>query len=91
MSKQGHEIASHTWSHRSLPSLSVEDVRTELTQTIDAIKKEIGLTPLTLAFPFNQSTPAVQKIALEYHVAYRAKQLGTRAARGPRSASKNFR
>ena len=48
----------------------------ELSKAYDAIKTRIGKPPLTLAFPFNASTPEVQAAALKYHVAYRAYQLG---------------
>lgn len=77
MSAQGHEIGSHTWSHRSLPKLTAAEVDTELSKSYDAIKTRIGKPPLTLAFPFNQSTPEVKEAALRYHVAYRAYQVGT--------------
>lgn len=76
MAAQGHEIGSHTWSHSGLPKLSAEEVDAELSKAYDAIKARIGKPPLTLAFPFNASTPGVQAAALKYHVAYRAYQLG---------------
>ena len=77
MSSQGHEIASHTWSHPSLPKLSPTEMDAELSKSYDAIKTHIGKPPLTIAFPFNQSTPEVRAAALKYHVAYRAYQVGT--------------
>ncbi len=76
MATQGHEIASHTWSHRSLSKLTPEEVIAELTRSSDAIQARLGRAPLTLAFPFNQSTPEVQAAALKFHVAYRAYQTG---------------
>ena len=77
MANQGHEIASHTWSHQNMPKLSPEEVDAELSKACEAIKTRIGKPPLTLAFPYNQSTPEVQAAALKYHVAYRAYQMGT--------------
>ena len=77
MSAQGHEIASHTWSHRGMQKLTPEEVDSELGKAFDAIKTRIGKPPLTIAFPFNQSTPAVEAAALKYHVAFRSYQLGT--------------
>ena len=76
MADQGHEIASHTWSHRSMRKLTPEEVDSELVRAFDAIKTRIGKPPLTIAFPFNQSTPEVQAAALKHHVAYRAYQTG---------------
>ena len=77
MANQGHEIASHTWSHQNMPKLSAEELDAELSKACEAIKTHIGKPPLTLAFPYNQATPEVQAAALKYHVAYRAFQIGT--------------
>lgn len=77
MAAQGHEIGSHTWSHPNLKNLPPDAVEVEFGKAVDAIKEHIGKPPLTLAFPFNASTPAVQAAALKYHVAYRAYQMGT--------------
>jgi peptidoglycan/xylan/chitin deacetylase (PgdA/CDA1 family) len=77
MAKQGHEIASHTWSHRGMARLTPEEVDAELSKACDAIKTHIGKPALTLAFPFNQSTPEVQVAALKYHLAYRSHQAST--------------
>jgi peptidoglycan/xylan/chitin deacetylase (PgdA/CDA1 family) len=76
MAMQGHEIANDTWSHRSLARLSPEEVTAELTRSRDEITKRLGKPPLTLAFPFNQSTPAVRAAALESHAACRIYQTG---------------
>lgn len=77
MSKQGHEIASHTWSHRNMAKIPPADMDAELGKAYETIKTRIGKPPLTLAFPYNKSTPEVQAAALKYHVAYRSFQLGT--------------
>ena len=77
MADQGHEIASHTWSHPNLPKLPAGEVDAQLRTAYDAIKTRIGKPPLTLAFPFNASTPKVEAAALKYHVAYRAYQTST--------------
>lgn len=77
MDAQGHEIASHTWTHPNLTKSPPEEVDVQFSKAYDAIKTHIGKPPLTLAFPFNASTPEIQTAALKYHVAYRAYQLGT--------------
>jgi peptidoglycan-N-acetylglucosamine deacetylase len=76
LAAQGHEIASHTWSHPGLTKLTPAEVDAELVKARDAITTHIGRPPLTLAFPFNQSTPEIQAAALTYHVAFRSHQLG---------------
>lgn len=74
MAAAGHEIASHTWSHRGLTKLTPGEVNAEFSQARDMIAKRIGRAPLTIAFPFNQSTPEIRAAVLKYHVAYRAYQ-----------------
>lgn len=77
MSDGGHEIASHTWSHPNLTKLTPEEVDTQLSKSLELIRERIGVKPLTLAFPFNASTPAIQVAALKYYLAFRAYQIGT--------------
>ncbi len=76
MAEHGHEIGNHTWSHPSLPKLTPDEVTSELSLSIDAIKTRLDRPPLTLAFPFNQSTPEVRAAALKHHVAFRSYQTG---------------
>jgi peptidoglycan/xylan/chitin deacetylase (PgdA/CDA1 family) len=59
MATQGHEIASHTWSHPNLQKLPAEEVDAQFSKAYDAIKTRMGKPPLTVAFPFNASTPEV--------------------------------
>lgn len=86
MAKQGHEIASHTWSHPNLRKLSAADVGAQFRKANDAITAHIGKPPLTLAFPFNASTPEIQAIALKYYVAFRSHEMAT----GGRSTAKSL-
>ncbi len=77
MAAQGHEIASHTWSHRNQAKITAVEADAELSKSFDAIKARIGKPPLTLAFPYNQSTPEARTNALKYFVACREYQVGT--------------
>ncbi len=76
MSGQGHEIASHTWTHPGLAKLPPEEVEAQFSKAANAILAQIGKPALTLAFPFNQSTPEIEAAALKHHVAFRDYQLG---------------
>lgn len=80
MAAQGHEIGNHSWSHKSLPQLTPAEVVAEISKAREEIGKRLGKAPLTLAFPFNQSTPEIQRVALESHVACRLRQHGTGGA-----------
>lgn len=79
MAEAGHEIASHTWSHPNLQKLPPEQVEAEMNKASEAIRSRIGAPPLTLAFPFNASTPEIEAVALKHYVAYRDYQTGTSA------------
>jgi len=50
--REGHEIASHSWSHPNLAKMSEESVRSQLQRTDDAIKSAIGKSPTLLRPPY---------------------------------------
>lgn len=58
--KEGHEIASHSWSHPELTRMSDEAVRSQLKRTDDAIKDAIGKRPTLMRPPYG-SLSARQK------------------------------
>ena len=40
---QGHQISSHTWSHKNLSTLTSEQVNSEMARTEHAIQRLIGV------------------------------------------------
>lgn len=64
MSEQGHEVASHTWSHDDLRQLSTKKINKELKTTAKAIKKETRAAPKLVRPPYGAVDAHVQK-ALE--------------------------
>lgn len=77
MADQGHEIASHTWSHSNLTKLMPDDLDAQFRKACDAIKIHVGKPALTIAFPGNGSNPEVRAAALKHHLAYRGFQQST--------------
>jgi peptidoglycan-N-acetylglucosamine deacetylase len=55
--RDGHEIASHSWSHPNLSKMSDEAVRGQLQRTSDAIKAAAGVTPTVMRPPYGAITP----------------------------------
>jgi peptidoglycan/xylan/chitin deacetylase (PgdA/CDA1 family) len=53
---EGHEIASHSWSHPKLTGLSLEGVNSQLKKTHDAIVTATGVTPRTFRPPYGAFT-----------------------------------
>lgn len=54
--REGHEIASHSWSHPNLGKMSDDAVRRELQKTDDAIAAAIGKRPTLMRPPYGSIT-----------------------------------
>lgn len=61
----GFEIGNHTETHASLPELSVEAQREEITATSERVEAIIGERPRFFRAPFVQNTEASREIAEE--------------------------
>jgi peptidoglycan/xylan/chitin deacetylase (PgdA/CDA1 family) len=68
--REGHEIASHSWSHPNLGKMSDEAVRRELQKTDDAIVAAIGKRPTLMRPPYGSIT-ANQKRWIHEEFGYR--------------------
>jgi peptidoglycan/xylan/chitin deacetylase (PgdA/CDA1 family) len=68
--REGHEIASHSWSHPNLGKMSDEAVRRELRRTDDAIRSAIGKRPTLMRPPYGSIT-ARQKRWIHEEFGYR--------------------
>jgi peptidoglycan/xylan/chitin deacetylase (PgdA/CDA1 family) len=68
--REGHEIASHSWSHPNLGKMGDEGVRRELQKTDDAIKAAIGMRPTLMRPPYGSLT-ARQKEWIHREFGYR--------------------
>ncbi|KAF8335686.1 carbohydrate esterase family 4 protein [Cantharellus anzutake] len=60
---QGHEIASHTWSHPHLTELTSNQVKSELTRINDALRKTLGIIPRFMRPPYGEYNDEVRKVA----------------------------
>src|SRR6516165_9060826 len=54
--REGHEIASHSWSHPNLAKMSQEAVRNQLQRTDDEIKSVTGKRPTLFRPPYGSIT-----------------------------------
>ena len=48
----GHQIASHTWSHKDLTGQAASGIQTEVTRLETALKKILGIKPKWLRPPY---------------------------------------
>ncbi|KAG8757391.1 Carbohydrate esterase 4 protein, partial [Ceratobasidium sp. 423] len=60
---RGHQVASHTWAHLHLPTLTNAQITSEFQRTNDAIKKITGAVPAFVRPPFGEYNTNVQNIA----------------------------
>ncbi|MFL6583532.1 MAG: polysaccharide deacetylase family protein [Chthoniobacterales bacterium] len=68
--REGHEIASHSWSHPNLAKMSDESVRSQLQRTDDIIRTTINARPTLFRPPYGSITPR-QKRAIHDQFGYR--------------------
>lgn len=52
MVADGHQVASHTWSHADLATLSVSQITSQMTQLEDALKTILGYFPRYMRPPY---------------------------------------
>jgi len=76
VSARGYEIGNHTWNHLNLTQLDAPHIEDEIDQADARIEKEIGIFPVSVAFPANASNPDIKAIALSHHSVIRDFQTG---------------
>lgn len=73
--EQGHEIASHSYSHILLPTMSDEELREEFAKA-ERCFDEYGIKPLGLRPPFLATDERVPVLAKEFGFEYLSSQHG---------------
>ena len=58
--KYGNEIASHTYNHKNLATLSVNEIQTEVSRTEQLIKKVTGVVPTLTRPPYGSMNDTVK-------------------------------
>lgn len=76
LSRRGHEIGNHTFSHPNLPMLPLDQVRRELEMCDSLIEAHTGIRPISMAYPYNAMSPEVVEICEENRVGTRTFQDG---------------
>jgi len=65
LQRAGHEIGSHTHRHRVFTELDDDDVRSELSESRDAIERRLGRAPEFLAYPRGFFEPRHRRLVRE--------------------------
>ncbi len=71
LSKRGHEVSNHSWTHPDLTKLTPEQVRTEIEKCDSAILKATGVKPVSFCYPYNAMSDTVVHLAEEGRVGSR--------------------
>jgi peptidoglycan/xylan/chitin deacetylase (PgdA/CDA1 family) len=64
--QEGHTIGNHTWTHPHLPTISSQDIITELTNTGDILQKVTGIRPTLFRPPYGEYDPHVLMAANQF-------------------------
>lgn len=86
MSKKGHEISNHGWSHKNLTRLSMNEVKAEIDKNDSAIFVHTGIRPVTYCYAFNAKSDSVIALASQNRVDTRLKQFSV----GGKSTAENL-
>ena len=80
----GMTVASHSWSHANLASLSEADVRDELERSQRWLTDNIGATVPWIAYPYGLASPMVERVAasLGFHAGLLTEGGWVRSRRG---------
>ncbi|KAH0610047.1 uncharacterized protein H6S33_012593 [Morchella sextelata] len=72
MITDGHQVASHTWSHANLSSYSAADQETEMIKNEMALRNIIGKIPTYMRPPYSECNDVCKSTMtkLGYHVTY---------------------
>jgi len=72
MEAAGHQLASHTWSHANLSTLTEEKRRTEMYKLEAAMRNIVGFIPTYMRPPYSSCNAACMATMSElgYHITY---------------------
>jgi peptidoglycan/xylan/chitin deacetylase (PgdA/CDA1 family) len=77
MAAYGMEIANHSWTHsKQLTTLTDKQLAEEINKADSAIQANIGVRPVTFAYPWNAFNAHTQAAVLKDHIASREFQFG---------------
>lgn len=84
---EGHEIASHTWSHPNLKTLSKDAILREINNTDEKIKEVIWKAPTLLRPPYGSHTKEIDNLSGKIIVLWDVDSLDWKY----RNAEKNYK
>ena len=73
LERRGHTIGTHTWDHRDLAILTIDEVKEQLDRSESDMEAVLGHKPLFMSYPFGAYNPEIvaELQARGYHGAFR--------------------
>jgi len=62
---KGHQIASHTWAHRNLTTLTFDKIHDEMWRVEQAFQRLVGVTPAFVRPPYGAYNNLVRQVAAQ--------------------------
>jgi len=62
---QGHQIASHTWAHKNLSSLTFDQIHNEFWKVEQALQRIVGVTPAFARPPYGAYNNLVRQVSAQ--------------------------
>nr|WP_281382001.1 polysaccharide deacetylase family protein [Nocardiopsis mwathae] len=59
---RGHEVGNHSANHRVLTELSEREIRAEISEVNDLVRREIGRSPTLMRPPYGETDATVAKV-----------------------------
>lgn len=76
MVAKGHEVSNHTWSHKNLTQITVEEAWAEIAKNDSIIIDKTGIVPRTFCYPYNARNEEITEMASKNRVDTRTHQFG---------------
>ena len=72
MHREGHQIASHTWTHQNLSGITPEQRENQMYYNEMALRNVLGFIPTYMRPPYSEADNATQDMLsnMGYHVTY---------------------
>ncbi len=72
LAAEGHEIGNHTISHEHPARMDGEMEEIQVEDTVHFLKNNLGIRPLTFAFPYGETSPGLDGWVKAFHFAARS-------------------
>ncbi len=66
--QSGHEVGNHSWTHKDLTTLELEELIFEVNRPIKSLQEDLSIYPLSFVQPFDETNELVDQVIFENHL-----------------------